>query len=174
MNQPNFEISQVRKEKVAAIVRFPLVSSLLELAVRITVARHRTGVAVVCLDEIDRVFLLRHVFHPAVPWGLPGGWLSVKEKPSTCALRELKEETGLSASLGPVVHVTRLNRPDHIVIAYLATVNGGIPNLSHEILEADWFDLDNLPSPLFPYTKEAIKAALTYKRYLGSDGVERE
>ena len=130
------------------------------LAIRLVVPKHRTGVAVVCLDSSSRVLLLRHVFHPTKPWGLPGGWLNKGESPRDCALRELREETGLDAELGALLHVDRQGRPDHLVIAYGATITTGSMNLSSEIIEAKWFRPDSMPQPIFPFVEEAVAAAV--------------
>ncbi len=62
--------------------------------------------------------MLRHVFHPAWPWGLPGGWLKRNEAPEEGALRELKEETGLTAVIGPSILVSHGDHPVHTGIAY--------------------------------------------------------
>jgi 8-oxo-dGTP pyrophosphatase MutT (NUDIX family) len=90
-------LSMEQKEQLAKIIRLPFLRFPMGLAIRLVVPKHRTGVAVVCLDSSSRVLLLRHVFHPTKPWGLPGGWLNKGESPQDCALRELREETGLDA-----------------------------------------------------------------------------
>lgn len=113
----------------------------------------------VALDERNRVLLLRHVFHPEYPWGLPGGWLGRNEPPDQGVLRELREETGLTAVLGPTLLVRREDHPPHIGIAYLGYVQPGAFSLSGEIIEAAWFDPDDLP-PLYPFMDDAIQIAL--------------
>jgi 8-oxo-dGTP diphosphatase len=148
------------KRQIARLVRWPLCRHALALAVSAITARHRVGVAAVVLDENGRVLLLKHVFHPVAPWGLPGGWLERDESPATAALRELKEETGLTAVLGPVVHMTRETRPPHIGIAYLAHSASGELRLSPEIIEAAWYPPSTLPS-LLPFVRQAIAAAVT-------------
>ncbi len=104
--------------------------------------------------------MLRHVFHPYFEWGLPGGWLKKNEAPEAGVLRELKEETGLTAVLGPAVSVVHGLQPPHIGIAYLGQLDAGNVKLSHEIIEARWFPLEKLPAPLSPHTKQAIHAAV--------------
>lgn len=103
--------------------------------------------------------MLEHVFHPYAPWGLPGGWLDGGESPRAGALRELREETGLSAKLGPVIHITRQSYPDAINIAFLASDIQGALKLSEEIIDARWFHTDALPTPLFPFVKQSIQIA---------------
>lgn len=125
----------------------------------LTVPGQRIGVAVVALDGKGHVFMLRHVFHPAWPWGLPGGWLKRNEAPEEGALRELKEETGLTAVIGPSILVSHGDHPAHIGIAYKAKLLPGDLSLSPEIMEACWFPMEELPSPLNPFVKEAIAAA---------------
>lgn len=132
------------------------------LAVKIVVARHRAGVKLVCFDDDDRILFLRHVFHPEAPWDLPGGWLDRNESPAECALRELGEETGLEAVLGPVVQITRESFPAHIGITYMARLSSvrTEPILSPEILEATWLALDELPEGLRTTTRLAIDTAV--------------
>lgn len=106
--------------------------------------------------------MLNHVYHPTARWGLPGGWLDKGEAPAECALRELEEETGLSAILGPVVRVTHEAVPPHIGIAYMAKIMPGEIQLSSEIISAGWYGPDDLPEPILSFTRDAIKAAVSY------------
>ncbi|MFW5943139.1 MAG: NUDIX hydrolase [Chloroflexota bacterium] len=144
---------------MARVVRWSPVHQLMVWGIRAVVPRHRVGVGLVALDEANRVLMLKHVFHPHTPWGLPGGWMGRDETPQSCAVRELREETGLSATLGPVVHVTYDQRMQGLNVAFLAQLTPGPFTLSSEILSARWFSVEDLPSPLLPFTREAIAAA---------------
>lgn len=124
--------------------------------------RHRVGVNMVPLDPDGRILLLKHVFHPFVPWGLPGGWLGRGEEPEACVLRELGEETGLEARLGPLVLAAAKPYPRHLVLVYAGYVTPGPLSLSSEIIEAAWFSRDTLPKPLLRSTSEAIEIAYCY------------
>ena len=151
-----------RKRKLARLVKFRLVRRLMVWAILIVVPKHRMGVEIVIFNERRQVLLLNHVFHPEIPWGVPGGWLDKHEDPAACALRELREETGLTAVLGPVIQVSGKERPFHLNMAYLATKPQGNITLSNEIIEAAWTDMDALPK-LMPFTHEAVeKAAIMF------------
>lgn len=120
------------------------------------------GVEVVLFNEQKQILLLKHVFHPEFPWGIPGGWLDRHEDPAACALRELREETGLTAVLGPVILIRREQQQSHLGVAYLAYAAQGSIQLSNEIIEATWTDLADLPK-LMPFSQEAVeKAAVLY------------
>ena len=138
---------------------------------KIVVPQQRIGVSLIALDEEERVFLLRHVFHPSVPWGPPGGWLGRNEDPAAGVLRELHEETGLTAVLGPVVHIEQQEKPDHIGIAYVGQIQPGTLKLNPEILEAAWFPIEQLPMPQYPFTLQAINIAVELQRTQGAASI---
>lgn len=148
---------------MARIMRLPLARKLLAFAVKVVVTRHRAGVTLVCFNHNDQILLLRHVYHPESPWDLPGGWLERDESPADCVLRELREETGFTAELGPVLTLTREDRPSHLAITYLARLNGssGEPELSSEILEAGWFAPDELPEKMRLSSRLAVQSAVS-------------
>jgi ADP-ribose pyrophosphatase YjhB (NUDIX family) len=152
------------KEMAARLIRLPLMRRLMVLGLYVIVPRHRAGVAVVVLDRDGRVLMLRHVFHPLAPWGLPGGWLGRNESPAEGVLRELREETGLTAVLGPVVHTTNEGVPRHLGISYVAWAEAGPFKLSGEIIEAGWFSPDNLPKPMYGFVYDSIQAAVAVHR----------
>lgn len=148
---------------MARLMRVPVLHHLMAWGVRLTVPRRRIGVALVVLNNEGQILLLRHVFHPAAPWGLPGGWLNRGEAPATGVLRELYEETGLTAQLGPVVHVDGDTKPNHIGIAYVGYIDQPVNlKLSPEIIEAVWFNHSQLPTSLYPFVQQAIRAAIHF------------
>ena len=133
----------------------------MRLAIRLVVPKHRIGVNVVCLDADKNILLLRHLFHPVAPWGLPGGWMDRHESPAECAARELREETGLiSKNAGQVINICRNPRPDHINIIYLTEVEGVKPEVNIdglEIVDSKWINPESAPETLTSETVLALK-----------------
>lgn len=131
------------------------------------VPRQRIGVGLVALNEANEVFMLRHVFHPYYEWGLPGGWLQKNEAPAAGVLRELREETGLTAVLGKSAFVHHDPDTAYVGVTYVGQLNPGRLQLSHEILEAKWFPYHDLPEPITDHTRQAIKLAMAHQMNLG-------
>lgn len=75
---------------------------------RVGVEWRKAAVYVVCRDESERLLLTRFV-SPGDPdsgkWTMPGGGMEWGEDPHATAVRELDEETGLAASIGPVLGI---------------------------------------------------------------------
>jgi mutator protein MutT len=69
------------------------------------VDRPTVAVGILVLDG-DRVLLIQRAKPPAAgKWSVPGGKVELGESLEEAALRELREETGLSCTLGPIVEV---------------------------------------------------------------------
>jgi ADP-ribose pyrophosphatase YjhB (NUDIX family) len=153
-----------RKEGLARLARGWPFRLLLPWWIRLTVPRQRVGVALITFNPSEEVLLFRHVFHPSNPWGLPGGWLGRDEAPGDGLTRELREEAGLAATLGPPIHIVSESPPHHLIVFYLGWLEAGEMKLNREIIEARWFALGELPRPLWPSSERAIAAALPFFR----------
>lgn len=122
------------------------------------------GVAVLLRDETGRVLLVRR--GPGVTragaWCIPCGYLEYGEEAREGAARELREETGLEAEIGPPVFVrTNFHDPAKVTVGiwFEGTVTGGEPSPGDDAVEVGWFPLDRLPELAFP-TDEALLATL--------------
>jgi ADP-ribose pyrophosphatase YjhB (NUDIX family) len=147
--------------------RWPF-SDLMAWGIRLVVPRQRVGVALVAFNAQEEVLLLRHVFHTATPWGLPGGWLGRNEAPVDCLARELREEIDRPVVIGPPIHVAHETRPPHLILAYLGWIQPGVMRFNAEILEGRWFAPERLPHPLWPFTERAIAVGLASFRTAAS------
>lgn len=143
---------------LASLVKRQPFKRLLQTAVLLLTPKHRVGVGIVVFNPAGQVLLLKHVFHPFAPWGVPSGWLDKREAPQEGALRELKEEAGLDAQLGDMLWMQRSQYPANEIVIFFAGYSSDEPVVSSfEILEARWFDPDQLPANMQEYTLRAIE-----------------
>jgi len=124
----------------------------------------KVAVAGVVRDPQGRVILLRRAQRDQAHgrWILPGGHVDRGEELGAAVLREVAEETGLNARLGPLVGVYSYPGNPVVLIVYHLTANGGQPRPSREALELRAFDPANLPWDELGYhsTGQALRAAL--------------
>lgn len=86
---------------------------------------------VVCFRG-EEVLLIRRATPPRIgEWSLPGGRLEKDEEPAAAALRELTEETGVSARLLGLIEIvdTIMGEPEKLYLLhdYAAVWTGGEP-----------------------------------------------
>ncbi|MFH0737727.1 MAG: NUDIX hydrolase [Candidatus Micrarchaeota archaeon] len=101
------------------------------------------------LIEDGKILLIKRAFDPFKGmWAIPGGKIEDDETAEGCAIREMKEETGLDIVL---IRMTGLysdpkRDPRGIIAAtYLVKRIGGIVRAGDDAGEAEWFSLDSLP-----------------------------
>jgi ADP-ribose pyrophosphatase YjhB (NUDIX family) len=101
-------------------------------------------------------------------WALPAGFVEAGEDPSTAAVRETVEETGITIEVVRLLDV--LHRPDadgaaDIVIAYEGRVLGGQLGADDDAEDAGWFPRDMLPEIALTSTRLLVARWLgKYKR----------
>ena len=89
-------------------------------------------------------------------WAFPGGFMNMDETTEQCAVRELKEETGLRLSkiqqIGAYSKVDRDPRGRAITVAYLAIVDEPIAVTGQDdATKAEWFPINALPPLAFDH-----------------------
>jgi 8-oxo-dGTP pyrophosphatase MutT (NUDIX family) len=109
--------------------------------------RHPGAAAVVAVDGAGRVCLVRQYRHGIGDflWEIPAGKLDPGEPPQICAVRELKEETGISAqswtSLGQYLPAPGIfTEVIHLYLARELAVGTASPD-ADEDLELQWLPL---------------------------------
>jgi len=107
--------------------------------------------------------------HGEGSWTMPGGKLEFQEELKEAAIREVMEETGIKVMNFELISVSNDKIPDKhfVTIGFLAENFEGEPRVMEpdEITEWQWFDLNNLPHPIFLPSEKILKNYLAGKIY---------
>jgi 8-oxo-dGTP diphosphatase len=110
------------------------------------------AVGAVILDG-DRVLLVKRGHEPRKgEWSLPGGAVEVGETLETALVREVREETCLDVSVGPVVDVLDRIRPDaagrveyhYVIVDYVCRVVSGAVACGSDADDVRWVNRGDL------------------------------
>lgn len=116
------------------------------------------------LIENDRILLIKRAKEPDLgKWAIPGGRIEEDETAEECLKREFKEETGLDVE--PVkligIYSDPARDPRKIIGAsYFVKKTGGELKAGDDAGEAEWFELDKIPSELAFDHKKIIEDAV--------------
>lgn len=139
----------------------------------------KVGVGIIVFKEINnRPHIMLHQrkgSHGKDFWGSGGGHLEHGESLMAGALRELAEEAGDEMVVSDVTFLGVMNftqmQPKHYVdVSFSAQwVSGDPVNSSpRETTDWQWFELSELPSPLFPPVEIYLSAAQSGERFFDS------
>lgn len=115
----------------------------------------RIGVGVIVMRSELLLLGKRRGSHGAGTWALPGGHLEFGESIEECAIREVREETGLEldeVTLGPYTNTVFAAEGKHYVTLFvLSRSAAGEPVVREpaKCAEWRWFGWYALPAPLF-------------------------
>lgn len=105
-------------------------------------------------------------------WAFPGGFMNMDETLEECAVRELKEETGLSVTeddifaFGTFSAVDRDPRGRTITKAYLVVMDEPVKvHGQDDAAKAEWFCIDKLPELAFDHEEIFSHAMALYKMF---------
>jgi 8-oxo-dGTP diphosphatase len=110
--------------------------------------------------------------HGENTWTMPGGKLDFQEELEEAVLRETLEETGIKISKEKlkIISVTndRVEDAHFVTIGFLCQDVEGEAKVMEpdEIIEWKWFDLNSLPSSIFPPSGKILKKFLAGKDIL--------
>ena len=135
--------------------------------------RPKVGVGVMIIKNGKVLLGKRKGSHGAGEYAWPGGSMEYMESFEECAKRETKEETGMEIKNIRFLRLMNLKHfaPKHFVdIELLADWESGEAQLLEpEKFESwQWYDLDNLPEPLFYPQYSCIEAYKTGKNFWDS------
>ena len=102
-------------------------------------------------------------------WAIPGGFMNMDETAEQCAIRELKEETGLEVEvvrqIGTYSKVDRDPRGRTITVAYLAIIDAPVEVRGlDDAAQAKWFPISDLPPLAFDHQDILKNAIEMYNR----------
>ena len=127
---------------------------------------------VITREEELKVLLIQRGNEPFKGcWAFPGGFMDMDETTEQCAIRELKEETGLDVTgvqqLGCYSKVDRDPRGRTLTVAYLAIIDEAkdVKGLD-DATKAEWFPINNLPELAFDHNSIMIDAIKEYQKML--------
>ena len=119
-------------------------------------------------DSAGRLLLARRAVEPFLGlWDPPGGFLEEGEHPVAGLRRELLEETGLEAEIGPFVgawmdvYGDAAEAAATLNLYWAATIADGEPHAADDVAELRWFEPEALPAGnelAFTTVKDALAA----------------
>lgn len=130
-----------------------------------------TDCVVFTKEEEPKVLLIQRGNEPYKGcWAFPGGFMNMEETAEECAVRELKEETGLTVKqiqqIGAYSKVDRDPRGRTVSIAYLAIVDAPIAvSGMDDAAKAAWFPLSSLPDLAFDHQDIMTDAIALFNKY---------
>lgn len=133
----------------------------------------RVGVGVICFNDKGQFLLARRKGdHGGDTWAAPGGHVEFGETIEECAIREVKEETGLDLKdvriAATATHFFN-NKSKHYVTVYCLGRVSGNPKIMEPHKTEEWQFFDDwhaMPQPVFvPYSRDIAEEEI--RQYLG-------
>ena len=116
-------------------------------------------VAVAVLVHRGRELLLgrRNINPGKGSWSFTSGYVDRGEVLEVAAVREVREELGLTVALETIVGAYSEPGDPVVLIVYPATVEEGDPTPDgHEVVEAGWFPVEHLPEMAFEHDQHIV------------------
>ena len=115
----------------------------------------------VVIDKDEKILLVKRSVEPKKGfWCLPGGFMELGETPELAALRELKEETGLSGKIEILLGVDSNNSAQYktvLMVGYLVKSYSGIHKAGDDACELGYFHVNDMPEIAFESHKNFIR-----------------
>ncbi len=131
----------------------------------------KVGVGVMIFKEGKILLGKRKGSHGSGEYAFPGGHLEYMESFVDCAKREIDEECGIEVeniSFQYVGNIVKYAPKHYVHIGLTADWKSGTPKvLEPDKVETwDWYDMEELPKPMFEMSELAIKYHKTGENYI--------
>lgn len=141
--------------------------------------RPAVGIGIIIENQDKQILIGKRKGAHAPYYSIPGGHLELGESFETCAIREIKEETGMNITDPEVICVTNNLRTyeeeGYHTISVILLVKGfcGQPQLMEpEKCEGWlWVDPQTLPQPHFDASEAAIASYINERIYTASESL---
>lgn len=90
-------------------------------------------------------------------WSFPAGFVERGEVVEEAAVREVREETGFTIELGPLLGLISSLGETVVLAVYTGTIVAGEQDAGDDLIELDWFAPDALPELAFPHDLHIIE-----------------
>ena len=132
--------------------------------------RPKVGVGVMIIKDGKVLLGKRKGSHGSGEYAWPGGHMEYMESFEECAKRETFEETAIQIKNVRFLRLLNLKEyaPKHYVdIGLVADWESGEPQIMEpdKIEKWDWYDIDNLPKPLFAAIPSYFEACKTGRNF---------
>ncbi len=133
----------------------------------------KVGIGVILLKD-KKVLIGKRINSHAQKYSIPGGHLEVGESFEEAAIREVKEETGITIRKPKVVAVTnnletyKLEQLHYVSVILLARdFSGEAKTMEPNKCEGwNWYDPTDIPKPHFDASEKGIRCFLENKFYI--------
>jgi mutator protein MutT len=89
-------------------------------------------------------------------WSFPAGFVERGEVVEEAAVREVREETGFTIELGPLVGLISSAGETVVLAVFTGTITDGDQSAGDDLTELGWFAPDALPELAFPHDREIL------------------
>lgn len=112
----------------------------------------------VLLEREGRILMGRRSPNSVSPgkWSFPAGFVDRGERVEDAAIREVREETGLTVHLDALIGLYSATGQTTVLVAYAGTIVGGTLGAADDLTELAFFALDAPPEPAFAHDPQIL------------------
>jgi ADP-ribose pyrophosphatase YjhB (NUDIX family) len=89
-------------------------------------------------------------------WSFPAGFVERGERVEEAAVREAREEVGLTVELGPLLGLFSKTGETVVLAVYIGFANDGEAVAGDDLVDVGWFSPDELPDLAFPHDERIV------------------